>query len=238
MLALVNTTGVLLECHTFEVYTKILPKDRSQNVIARKSNPRKRNAFPRCPGSPLRYLRSGLSFHPKLVAGFRKSFILLNVCMAVILILALGAGIMALFGLEMLPVYNYLALPLPCMSLFSVLLLIHREIWGVHTPGGNDNASGVAVMLDSFEHLGRDLPEGAEVWAVATGCEEAGTVGMLRFLEEYGEAIKDDYIINMDNLGIGHVKYITAEGMFYPMPADRDLILAAAACVRRTRNWT
>lgn len=234
VLALVNTLAYLLECHTFEVYTKILPKDRSQNVIARKSNPSEEGEMLSRVVLVAHYdtSRSGLSFHPKLVAGFRKSFILLNVCMAVILILALGAGIMALFGLEMLPVYNYLALPFALYVLFSVLLLIHREIWGVHTPGGNDNASGVAVMLDSFEHLGRDLPEGAEVWAVATGCEEAGTVGMLRFLEEYGEAIKDDYIINMDNLGIGHVKYITAEGMFYPMPADRDLILAAAACVR------
>lgn len=234
VLALANTLAYLCECHTFEMYTKILPKDKSQNVIARKSNPSEHGE--RLPRVVLvaHYdsSRSGLSFHPKLVAGFRKSFILLNISMAVILILALGAGIMALFGQKMAPIYNYLALPFALYVLFSVLLLIHRELWGVHTPGGNDNASGVAVMLDSFEHLCRDLPEGAEVWAVATGCEEAGTVGMLRFLEEYGEAIEDDYIINMDNLGIGHVKYITAEGMFYPMAADRDLILAAAACAR------
>lgn len=234
LLALVNTLAYLFECHTFEAYTKLLPKDKSQNVIAKKSNPSEEGE--RRPRIVLvaHYdtSRSGLNFHPKLVPGFRQSFIILNISMAVILILALGAGVFALFGLRMVSVYNYLALPFALYVSFSVLLLIHREIWGVHVPGGNDNASGVAVMLDSFEHLSQNLPEGAEVWAVATGCEEAGTVGMLRFLEEYGEAIEEDYIINMDNLGIGHVKYIIAEGMFYAMPADRDLILAAAACAR------
>jgi len=234
LLALANCLAYLLECHTFEAYTKILPKDKSQNVIAKKSNPSEEGE--RLPRIILvaHYdtSRSGLNFHPKLVAGFRRSFIILNVCMAAILMLALGAGITALFGLRLPAFYGFLALPFALFLLFSVLLLIHREIWGVHVPGGNDNASGVAVMLDSFIHLAQDLPAGAEVWAVATGCEEAGTVGMLRFLEEYGEAIEDDYIINMDNLGIGYVKYITGEGMFYAMPADRELILAAAACAR------
>ncbi len=234
LLALGNCLAYLFESHTFEAYTKLLPKDKSQNVIAKKSNPSE--VGERLPRIILvaHYdsSRSGLNFHPKLVPGFRQSFIILNACIAAILVLALGAGIAGLFGLRLPAFYGYLALPFALYVLFSVLLLIHREIWGVHVPGGNDNASGVAVMLDSFMHLAQDLPTGAEVWAVATGCEEAGTVGMLRFLEEYGEAIEDDYIINLDNLGIGYVKYITGEGMFYAMPADRDLILAAAACAR------
>jgi len=151
--------------------------------------------------------------------------------MAVILVLSLAAGMATLAGLK-LPGFLWLSLPFALYLLFTVILLIHREIWGVHVPGGNDNASGVAVMLDSFIHLADNLPIGAEVWAVATGCEEAGTVGMLRFLEEYGEAIKDDYIINLDNLGIGNVKYITGEGLFTALQSDRDLVLAAAACGR------
>jgi type IV secretory pathway TrbD component len=134
VLALVNTLAYLLECHTFEVYTKILPKDRSQNVIARKSNPSEEGEMLSRVVLVAHYdtSRSGLSFHPKLVAGFRKSFILLNVCMAVILILALGAGIMALFGLEMLPVYNYLALPFALYVLFSCSSFTGRS--GVSTP--------------------------------------------------------------------------------------------------------
>lgn len=233
-IALVNCYAYLKESHTFEAYTKLLPKGKSQNVIARK-----RNLSGDGEKRPRVIIvahydtsRSGLNFHPKLVPGFRQSFMILNVCMAVVLTLALGAGLLTLFGQKLLPVYGYLSLPFAAYIFFSVLLLIHREIWGVHVPGGNDNASGVAVMLDSFQKLGQDLPQGAEVWAVATGCEEAGTVGMLRFLEEYGKEIKDDYIINLDNLGIGYLKYIVGEGMFSAMPADRELVLAASAFAR------
>lgn len=234
LLAVVNCTAYLFESHTFEAYTKLLPKDKSQNVIAKKAN--RRAETDRLPRIVLvaHYdtSRSGLNFHPKLVPSFRQSFILLNVSIAVIGVLAIVAGLAALFGFGLPGFYRYLALPFALYTLFSVLLLVHREIWGVHVPGGNDNASGVAVMLDSFQKLGQELPAGAEVWAVATGCEEAGTVGMLRFLEEHGEGIKDDYIINLDNLGIGYLKYIVGEGMFSAMAADRDLVLAAAAFAR------
>lgn len=233
-LALVDTIAYLMESHTYEVLTRILPKDKSQNVIARKINsPEDGSRLPRIIlTAHYDTSRSGLNFHPKLVAGFRQSFLLMNVCIAVILILALAAGMAALMGLELPSSFSYLSLPFALYLLLTVALLVDREVRGVYVPGGNDNASGVAVMLDSFIRLAGNMPQGAEVWAVATGCEEAGTVGMLRFLEEYGEGIKDDYIINLDNLGIGHVKYITGEGLFAAIPSDRDMIMAAAACAR------
>lgn len=235
VLALLNVMAYLLESHTFEVLTKILPKGKSQNVIARKLNlSEEGELLPRIIlVAHYDTSRSGLNFHPKMVTGFRQSFLLMNACILVILILALAAGIAAVAGLDMPDFYQYLSWPFALYLLVVVALLVDREVRGVHVPGGNDNASGVAVMLDSFIHLADNLPQGAEVWAVATGCEEAGTVGMLRFLQEYGEDIQEDYIINLDNLGIGHVKYITGEGLFFAMPSDRDLVLAAAACARQ-----
>lgn len=235
VLALLNVVAYLLESHTFEVLTKILPKGKSQNVIARKLNPSEEGEMlPRIIlVAHYDTSRSGLNFHPKMVTGFRQSFLLMNACILIILILALAAGIAAVAGLDLPGYYPYLSGPFALYLLVVVALLVDREVRGVHVPGGNDNASGVAVMLDSFIHLAKKLPQGAEVWAVATGCEEAGTVGMLRFLQEYGEDIHEDYLINMDNLGIGHVKYITGEGLFFAMPSDRDLVLAAASCARQ-----
>jgi hypothetical protein len=235
ILALVDVAAYLLESHTFEVLTRVLPKGKSQNVIARKLNPSEEGK-----GLPRIILvahydtsRSALNFHPKLVSGFRQSFLMMNGCILFILVLALVAGIAAVAGLELPGYYRYLPLPFAFYLLVTVLFLVDRELRGVHVPGGNDNASGVAVMLGSFTRLAENLPPGAEVWAVATGCEEAGTVGMLRFLEEYGDSIREDYIINMDNLGIGHVKYIIGEGLFFAMQSDKDLVMAAAACARK-----
>ncbi|MTI96083.1 MAG: Zn-dependent exopeptidase M28 [Firmicutes bacterium] len=240
VVALVNGAGYLLESYTYEFFTRILPKNKSQNVLAKKSlRSTDAEKLPRIIiVAHYDTSRSGLNFHPNLVAGFRKSFIVLNVSMAVITILAFFAGVAALAGLELPGWYPWLALPFGLYLLVVFGMLVHRELFGVHVAGGNDNASGVAVMLHSFNELAQTLPEGAEVWALATGCEEAGTVGMLRFLEEYGEEIRDDYIINLDNLGIGNVKYIDGEGLFSPMPADRDLVLAAAAFARSNPDLT
>ena len=153
LLALGNCLAYLFESHTFEAYTKLLPKDKSQNVIAKKSNPSEEGE--RRPRIILvaHYdsSRSGLNFHPKLVPGFRQSFIILNACMAAILVLALGAGSAGLFVLRLPAFYGYLALPFALYVLFSVLLLIHREIWGVHVPGGNDNAfQSFQLFFDIF----------------------------------------------------------------------------------------
>lgn len=238
VLALLNTIAYVLESHTFEVLTRILPKNKSQNVIARKGN--RAAGEGRLPRIILTAhydtSRSGLNFHPKLVKGFRRAFLLMNFCIAVILLMALAAAAATLTGLELPAFYPYLVLPFALYLFITVLLLADRELRGVHVPGGNDNASGVAVMLDSFIRLAGNLPPGAEVWAVATGAEEAGTVGMLRFLEQYGDDIRDDYIINLDNLGIGHLKYIVAEGLFRAFPANRELVLAAAACARQNSH--
>ena len=62
------------------------------------------------------------------------------------------------------------------------------------------------------ETIDRDLTE-KEVWFVATGAEEVGTVGMQAFLAQYGEDIRDALIINIDNVGAGQLSWVTAEGM-------------------------
>ena len=62
------------------------------------------------------------------------------------------------------------------------------------------------------EMVDRDLVE-KEVWFVATGAEEVGTVGMQAFLAEYGEELRDALIINIDNVGAGQLSWVTSEGM-------------------------
>lgn len=233
LLATGNMIGYLRESSTREFFTRILPQDKSQNVIAVKSREGDKSLPRLVLVAHYDTSRSGLNFHPKLVAGFRTSYHLMNVSMAAILALTLAAALAASPGMMLPGFFRWLPLPFAFYLLGTVLLLLHREIWGVYVPGANDNASGVAVMLHSFKQLAQTLPPGAEVWAVATGCEEAGTVGMLRFLDEYGDQIRNDYILNLDNLGLGYIKYITGEGLLNTMPADRELVLAAAAFARK-----
>ena len=76
----------------------------------------------------------------------------------------------------------------------------------------------------------RDLSE-KEVWFVATGAEEVGTVGMKAFLKEHGPDLRDAFIINIDNVGTGAVTYVDSEGMAKRYRSDRRLVSAARRAV-------
>lgn len=80
-------------------------------------------------------------------------------------------------------------------------------------------------------NVDRDLVE-KEVWFVATGAEEVGTVGMKAFLATYAHELQDATIINIDNIGSGAVAYVTREGMAKRYSADRRLIGATRRAVR------
>ncbi len=80
-------------------------------------------------------------------------------------------------------------------------------------------------------NVDRELIE-KEVWFVATGSEEVGTVGMKAFLAGYGHDLNDAVIINLDNLGTGAISYITREGMARRYESDRRLVGATRRAVR------
>jgi len=118
------------------------------------------------------------------------------------------------------------------------LSLLHREVYGRDVYGANDNASGTGAMLSLAEKTaGRPL-ENTEVWAVATGCEEAGMVGMLAFLKRHGQELQDALIVNLDNIGAGGLKYVTGEGMIKAFPSDPELLMLAAEVVRENPELT
>jgi hypothetical protein len=76
----------------------------------------------------------------------------------------------------------------------------------------------------------RELSE-KEVWFVATGAEEVGTVGMKALLKEHGADLRDAFIINIDNVGTGSVHYVDSEGMAKRYRSDRRLIGAARRAI-------
>ena len=76
------------------------------------------------------------------------------------------------------------------------------------------------------ETVDRDLVE-KEVWFVATGAKEVGTVGMQAFLAEYGDDIRDALVINIDNVGSGQLSWVTAEGMARAYRANARVVSLA-----------
>ena len=209
-----NTTALHLA-------TTLIPKGKSQNIVGRLAPgdlPRRRLVIV----SHYDTTRSGLMFHPRMVKGFRASFLLLTACMLAIPVLcAAGALVRA-------PALRLALIPFMVVVAYAVLLLLHRELFFSHVAGANDNASGIGVALSLAEALSVDAPADTEIMVVATGCEEVGMVGMQAFLRRHADELSRAWIINIDNVGAGDIHYVTEEGMLLRHKPGRELVDMAA----------
>jgi hypothetical protein len=239
-----------LESSSIEILTRILPHGASQNVVGvLPATP-----YPFVRGLPARgeakqkliltahvdSSRSALIWHPRIVPYFRHIFLTLVAAMlAEFLLYLLGAITNAAW-------VWYVSLVPAIILALAVLIFIDRETRYTYTPGANDNASGVAVMLALVEQLAREPLNQTEVWAVATGCEESGPFGILRFLQAHTFDRATTFFLNFDNIGAGRVSYVTGEGLLLTLKADARLVeiargvaeadesLSAQACVYKT----
>ncbi|MFN2463850.1 MAG: M28 family metallopeptidase [Candidatus Dormibacteria bacterium] len=215
-------TGVALICFVGEnttalkLISALIPGGRSMNVVARlapRELPRRRLVLV----AHMDSARSGLMWHPRLVRRFRLTFLLLAASLAALPLCVVGQAVTG--RRFFLP----LSLPFALIVAYALLLLVHREIFFRHVDGANDNASGVAVMLSVAQALSLDAPADTEVLAVATGCEEAGLVGMQSFLRKHRDEVARSWIINIDNVGAGDVHFTTREGMLLGYRTGREL---------------
>ncbi len=142
---------------------------------------------------------------------------------------------LAVYGLLLAPVFYALAL-LSGLSAFSwaggVLGGLHFLVWftgvtadlGRYSPGANDNASSVGVLLTLAERLRAEPLPDTEVWLVFTGCEETGGDGMLAFLRDNEDALREALFLDLEMSGIGdEIAYISAEGVVRPRKITPDL---------------
>jgi hypothetical protein len=208
-----------------ETLSRMLPKSPSRNVVGvkRTKGTVKQRLVLTC---HLDSAQSGLLWHPKLVTGFRRAF------------LTMLAGMIGIFVCTdwMALVHNPpIVVPIVlcvCAAdlLFSILLLVHRRLTAPWVRGANDDASGVAVMLEAARSF--KPAEGTELWCVATGCEESGLVGMARFCDHHAPDRGTTLFINLDNLGAGRIAFTTSEGMLRKFQCDAELISVAREAAR------
>ncbi len=125
---------------------------------------------------------------------------------------------------------------IPVLSLISIVLVLHAlrfvpawpVVWVILallflpicvgmfisassrriSPGANDNASGVAVMLEAARVLAESPPADTELRFIAFGAEEQGLVGARNLLKEKFLP-PDTLVLNLDMVGAGSQAYIT-----------------------------
>lgn len=110
---------------------------------------------------------------------------------------------------------RYLRMPARLLLATSTLLFGQAAL-SPTVPGANDNATGVAAVLELARRLReRPLP-GVDVVIVSPGGEEAGTVGMRAWMRGPGRSLdrRSTLVVNLDAIGSGgHLVVSRREGL-------------------------
>ncbi|HOE65977.1 MAG TPA: M28 family peptidase [Candidatus Hydrogenedentes bacterium] len=93
--------------------------------------------------------------------------------------------------------------------------------------GANDNASGVAALLDVADRLAAAPPEQLDVWFVATGASEGWMSGMRRLFQTHAFERRETFFINLDRVGGETPVIVSGEGLLHGFHASRRLIAMA-----------
>lgn len=100
-----------------------------------------------------------------------------------------------------------------------VLALTWQPDTTPYTAGANDNASGVGVLLSLAQRFAQRPLANTELWLLASGCEEVGSVGVQAFVKRHGAALAGALGVSIDNVGGrgAGVCYTSVEGMVLPL---------------------
>jgi hypothetical protein len=147
--------------------------------------------------------------------------------------MAAGTGLFgtaAAFGWSWM---RWAAVVLAPIQLFAVLMCLHADTTPF-SPGANDDASGVGVILGLVDRLRGEPLSNTEVYLAFTGCEEVGSYGVAAYLDAHAREFGTDtvYLI-LDEVGLGKIKYLTLDGLIRKHAMHpRALELARAASAR------
>jgi hypothetical protein len=98
-------------------------------------------------------------------------------------------------------------------------------------PGADENASGTAAALSLADELEREPTQHLDVWFVLTGAGECLAQGMRAFLRQHRADLDPSttYLLNLDSIGAGEVRFETGEGPAVTFGLDSRLTELCAA---------
>jgi len=224
----------------FSLLRRLLPSRSSYNVMARLPDPAAHRLLIVCAHHDA--ARTGFLFHPTvfraLTASTRWRRLHLSPLAVPLVAMVTGTLAAAVRGRRARPGLarsSLLLTGLVNLGFATLMLDIGRS---PVTPGANDNASGVAVLLGLAETLRRKRPRGWEVWFVSTGSEEGMLGGMRAFEQRFRKDLRDRhaFVLNLELLGSGRITYLQGEGFLRRVQYHPEA-LALAGQVTDELGW-
>ncbi len=143
---------------------------------------------------------------------------------AAFLSMALAAIVLGVGGLFPQPRVRWLGLVLGGFQAFVLGLCFHAD-FTPFSPGANDNASGVGVVLEIGRRLVSQPLQRTQVWLVFSGCEEVGAHGLAAFLDAHAEALGPQAVyLVLDEVGLGELHFNLTDGLVIKHPTHPQAV--------------
>lgn len=218
---------------TFSVARELLVKDNPLRWLSPVGE--SQNVYAVAPAAAERKRRAVIAAH---VDSHRTPLIWLNRTAFRIYRLITALGILSLLLLTVLFIAGLFAPSNPLLRSLSIypaavvalaFLMAVQAHFTRFTPGANDNASGVGVLLSFAERLKAGPLANTEVILLATGCEEVGYYGMADFIRRHAAEFPDARYLIVDNVAGKDAGpcYLRSEGLALPRKHDPGLLALA-----------
>jgi hypothetical protein len=213
--ALAGVAILATEAAAIPAVSRLLPRSRSHNIVGRRGARQ----------SPLRTVvflahldtaQPTLFSAPRAVLIQRQSFLFALNAGVILLVLAVMAIFTDLSGLV------WIGFAAGLYLIFHLGVLVHGVLNLPASPGANDDASGLAALIE----LAGTLPalEQTDAWFVATAGHETGMAGTHAFLASSGLRPASTLLVNLDSIGSGTVTLSMVEGQVRSVPVPRKVL--------------
>jgi len=126
---------------------------------------------------------------------------------------------------------NWILLFSGIISSLAGIWLSFSQLWDQvscnmqYSPGANDNASGVAILLSLAEYISLcGVFNNLKIGFLFTGAEETGLHGSDAFATSLKDASHNLYVLTLDMVGAGNDLYfIRGDGTLFPLKTDPEL---------------
>lgn len=105
------------------------------------------------------------------------------------------------------------------------------------TPGANDNASAVGLILTLAEQFQQKPLQNTRVYLVCTGCEEVQHYGAIDFFRRHRSEMNNPKALVFEMLGCAGPAWLTREGIIIPFHSHPELTALAERLSRENPAW-
>ena len=126
---------------------------------------------------------------------------------------------------------------LPGAYLLAMSITLILDDRTSYSPGANDNASSVGVVLDLARELTQQPLTCTRVWLAFTGAEETDHFGLRSILASRPQEMRQMLFIDLEGVGSGDLIYVTRHGIGLHYFPDSHLQRLAEGVSRSNLGW-